>query len=291
MTLADRAARILLITPAQLMLVALIFVPSLYVGWLSFHQSTFGQVPVFVGIANYVALLTDAYFWRAFVNTIIVVNLVVYGELLLGLGLALLFAAGVPWPRIMVSIILAPYAISEVVAVVAWKYMFDPGGGMANYLMRMAGLPEIEWATNPTHGLGMVVLLSIWHHLPFTFIILYTALLGIPKELIEAARVDGAGAWQVFWHVTLRLLMPAILVALLFRYIFAFRIFSEVWLLTEGGPARMTEVLAVYLYRAAFRYHEFGLASATGWAMVVLSLIIALYYLRVIYRRMFAADA
>ena len=136
-------------------------------------------------------------------------------------------------------------------------------------------------------ALAMVILLSIWHHLPFTFIILYTALLGIPKDLYEAARVDGAGAWTRFWYITLPLLVPAILVALVFRYIFAFRIFSEVWLLTQGGPARTTEVLAVYLYQEAFRYNSFGKSAATGWLMVIASVLLALWYLRQIYKQMF----
>ena len=286
-----RAIHYLLISPVQLALAGFIFVPALYLGWLSFYQSSFGQAPRFVGLDNYVKLATDPHVWRAFGNTFIIVNVVVYGELLLGLGIALLFAGGVPFPRLMVSIVLAPYAISEVVAVVMWKYMFEPSVGIVSYLLQAVGLPEIEWTVNPVHALGVIILLSIWHHLPFTFIILYTALLGIPKEVYEAARIDGASARQVFWYVTLRLLLPAILVALLFRYIFAFRIFSEVWLLTRGGPARMTEVLAVFLYLVAFRYHEFGLAAATGWAMVILSLLIAVYYLRVISKQMFAPDA
>ncbi len=113
---------------------------------------------------------------------------------------------------------------------------------------------------------------AIWLHLPFTFVILYAARLAIPIELYEAARIDGATRWQTFRRITLPLLMPAILVAMLFRYIFAFRLFSEVWLLTQGGPARSTEVLAVYLYLEAFRYNDFGAAAATGWLMVLASL-------------------
>jgi multiple sugar transport system permease protein len=285
-----RPIHYLMISPVQLMLIGMIFLPSLYVGWLSLQKSSFGQAAQFVGLGNYLQLLADPYFWRALLNTVAIVNIIVYGELLLGLGIGLLFAGGIPWPRLMLSIVLAPYAISEVVAVVMWKYMFEPQVGLANFALRGIGLPELEWAVNPVHGLALVTLLAVWHHLPFTFIILYTARLGIPRELYEAAVIDGSGPVQCFRHVTLRLLMPAILTALLFRYIFAFRMFSEVWLLTQGGPARTTEVLAVYLYKAAFRYHEFGLASATGWAMVVLSLLIALWYMRVAYRRMFAHE-
>jgi multiple sugar transport system permease protein len=187
----------------------------------------------------------------------------------------------------MIALVLAPYAISEVVAVVVWKFMMEPYTGPVTLALKSVGLSPLDWAVLPSHGLAMVILLSIWHHLPFTFIILYTALLGIPSQLYEAAQVDGAGAWARFRDITLPLLVPAMLVAVVFRYIFAFRIFSEVWLLTGGGPARSTEVLAVYLYRQAFRYAEFGAAAATGWLMLIASLLMGFWYIHQMYKRMF----
>ena len=286
-----RLAHWVMVAPALTLLVALVLLPSLYVFWLSLTSSTFGAETRWVGLANYATLLQDPYFWRAFLNTFVLINVVVYAELLLGLLIALLCAGGIPFPKVTLAVLLAPYAISEVVAVIMWKYMFEPQVGPLQWLLRAAGLGEIDWAVNPVHGLGLVALLAVWHHLPFTFLLIYAALLGVPKELHEAARVDGANAWTAFWRVTFPVIMPAVLVALLFRYIFAFRIFSEPWLLTQGGPARSTEVLAVYLYKAAFRYHDFGLAAATGWAMVVLSLLISIPYLRIMYRRMFAHEA
>jgi multiple sugar transport system permease protein len=207
---------------------------------------------------------------------------------LLALAVAMLFAGWIPWRRLMIAVVLAPYAISEVVSVVIWKFMMDPNGGPVSMALRRLGLPELDWAVEPSHGLAMVILLSIWHHLPFTFILLYTALLGIPRDLYEAAKVDGAGAWRRFVDVTFPLLVPAMLVAVVFRYIFAFRIFSEVWLLTGGGPARTTEVLAVYLYRQAFRYADFGAAAATGWLMLIASLLMGAWYIHQMYKRMFA---
>lgn len=277
-----------MLLPAQSLLVLVLFVPSLYVFWLSLTRSTYGVSPVWVGFANYAAVLADPYFWTATLNTAIVVNAVVFGEFLLALGIAMLFAGWIPWRRLMIALVLAPYAISEVVAVVIWKYMMEPYVGPVTLALHALGLPALDWAVEPSQGLAMVILLSIWHHLPFTFIILYTALLGIPKDLYEAAQVDGAGAWRKFLHITLPLLVPAILVALVFRYIFAFRIFSEVWLLTGGGPARTTEVLAVYLYRQAFRYSDFGAAAATGWLMLIASLLMGSWYIYQMYRRMFA---
>jgi multiple sugar transport system permease protein len=276
------------IAPVQLLVGVVIFLPALYVVWLSLQQSSFGANVVFVGLDNYQRILADGYFWRALRNTVILVLAVVHVELLFGLLMALLFASGVPWRPVMLAAVLTPYAVSEVSAVVMWRYLFDPDIGFVTQALRAIGLPILEWSVVPEHGLAIVALLSIWLHLPFTFIILYAARLAIPLDLYEAAKIDGAGPFQQFRSITLPLLMPAMLIAMLFRYIFAFRLFSEVWLMTGGGPARSTEVLAVYLYLEAFRYNAFGVASATGWLLVLASLALASFYLRSLYKRMFA---
>lgn len=290
----DRSGRLAawgFVAPVQLMVGGIILVPALYVFWLSLQQSTFGQNATFVGLENYARVLGDAYFWRALQNTVVVVLAVVHLEIVLGLAIALLFASGVPARALLLAAVLAPYAVSEVSAVVMWRFLFDPDVGTVTGVLAALGLPPIEWAVRPAHGLGMVALLSIWLHLPFTFVILYAARLALPTELYEAARVDGASGWQQFRRITLPLLVPAILIAMLFRYIFAFRLFSEVWLMTGGGPARTTEVVAVYLYLEAFRYNAFGAAAATGWLMVVASLLLALWYLRRLYQEMFSRAA
>jgi multiple sugar transport system permease protein len=273
------ATRLALLAPAPALVFVVLLVPALYLVWLSLHVSSFGLQPRFVGLENYARILGDAYFWRALWNTAVIVLVVVHVELLLGLGMALLFAAGLPMRRLLLAVVLAPYAVSEVAAVVMWRYLFDPEVGHVSYALQALGLPVLDWAVNPTHGLVLVALLSVWLHLPFTFMILYAARLAIPTELYEAARIDGASPWQVFRRVSLPLLVPALLIAALFRLIFAFRLFSEVWLLTGGGPARSTEVVAVYLYLEAFRYNAFGAASATGWLMVLCSLLLAAPYL------------
>ena len=272
-----------MVAPAQALLLLLIAAPAVGVLWLSLTHSSYGQAPVWTGLDNYRNVLTDPYFWRALLNTLIVVNAVVYVELVAALGIAVLFAGGVPARRVMVAAVLAPYAISEVVAVVVWRYLMEPDIGPLSHLIAALGLP-LDWSVSPAAALVVVGLINIWMHLPFTFVLLYTALLAVPGELFEAARIDGAGAWAEFRYVTLPVLMPAILVAILFRYVFAFRMFSEVWLLTQGGPARSTEVLAVYLYTTGFRYGDFGGAAAIGWLMLLISLALGLYYLRRMYR-------
>jgi multiple sugar transport system permease protein len=279
-----------LIAPVHVLILSVIVVPSAYVIWLSLSQSTFGQAPVYSGLDNYIRVLADPAFGRALWNTVLIIVVAVHLELALGMGIALLFASGLRFRRTLLVCVLAPYAVSEVTAVVAWRYLFDPDAGPVTQLLMSMGLPVLDWGFEPIHAMILIALLTVWLHLPFTFVILFAARLAIPGDLYEAARVDGATPWQAFCRVTLPLLGPAIAVALIFRYIFAFRMFSEVWLLTGGGPARTTEVVAVYLYREAFSYNAFGTAAATAWLMVMASLLLGLGY-AVLLRRQVAGHA
>ena len=278
-----RALHYAMLGPTLGLLLAFLVIPAVYVGWLSFTTSTYGQESKLVGFANYAQLFADRIFWRAFWNTFFVVNGIVYAELLLGLGLALLLSGPVPGKAIIIAVLLAPYAITESSGIVMWRYMFEPDIGLVSHILGGLGLGQLDWSTNPVETLLLASTIAIWHHLPFTFLILYAALTTVPRDVLEASEIDGATRWQQFRLITLRLIMPAVLIAVLFRYIFAIRTFAEVWLLTEGGPARLSEVLAIYLYREMFKYHQFGMASATGCFMLVMSLVIAWPYLRRMY--------
>lgn len=272
----QRTARLLpLLAPVHLLILSVIVLPSLYVVWLSLNTSSFGQAPSFAGLQNYWRVLTDPAFHSALWNTVVLVVVAVHLELAVGLGMALLFASGLPFRRFLLVAVLAPYAVSEVTAVVMWRFLFDPDAGPITLALRALHLPTLDWSFEPSHAMILIGLLTIWLHLPFTFVIVYAARLAIPAELYEAARIDGATRWQAFRRVTLPLLGPAMLIALLFRYIFAFRLFSEAWLLTKGGPARSTEVVAIYLYQEAFSFNAFGPAAATAWIMVLASLLLA----------------
>ena len=280
-------AQWLMLAPAQLLLCATIALPAFAVLWLSFTESTYGSGGHFVGFANYVAIWHDAYFWRAAKNTLIVVHIVIYTELVLATLMSVGFA-GLKHRRLLVSIILMPYAISEVVAVIIWKFLMDANVGAVARSLVAIGLPQVQWASDPDAGLALVATVSIWLNLPFSFMLIFAAVLSVPKERLEAASVDGAGVWRRFWHITLPAIAPTMLVALVFRYIIAFRLFSEVWLLTAGGPARRTEVLAVYLYKQAFSYSNFGMGAATGWVMVLVSLLFGIGYIKLLHSRSFA---
>ena len=279
----DRSHKWLLL-PSLLLIIVFLAAPAIYVGWLSVHESTFGKQPVYVGLQNYARLVEDPVFWRAFWNTFFVVNGIAYGELILGLLVAVLIRDQRYGRPLLIAVILAPYAITESSGIVMWRYMLEPDVGILSTLISKIGFGTVAWSSDATATLALASLIAIWHHLPFTFLILFAALLIIPKEILEAAEVDGASRWQRFMRIELRIIIPAILIALMFRYIFAIRLFSEIWLLTQGGPARLSEVLSIYLYKETFQYREFGIASAVGWVMVLMSLAIALPYIVRMYR-------
>lgn len=278
---------LMLLTPAQALVTFMLAGPAVYVLWLSLNASNFGQNLQFVGLENYVTVLTDPYFWTASLNTFVIVNVVVYVELLLALGIALLVASVKTGRMILFAIVLVPYGISEVVGVLSWRFLADPNVGLITKFFAGIGLGRLNWMTDPNAALALIATISIWLHLPFSFVLLYAAIISIPTDMREAARVDGANPWQGFWYIMLPMILPAALLAIVFRYVFAFRMFSEVWLVTKGGPIRLTEVLGTYLYRIGFSYSDFGGAAATGWLMVLGSLLLASFYLRTMYRRSF----
>lgn len=261
----------LLITPAQLLLVALILLPTIYVGWLSLHRATFGTDPAFVGLANWQALLGDRVFWQAAKNTFFVVLAVVYGELALGLSLALLASGWMPGKKIFIALLIAPYAINEVSAVTMWRYVLEPDIGMVSWTLVQLGIGQLDWSADPNDALALAALLGIWTHTPFTFLILYAALQGVPAELQEAARVDGAGAWREFRAVTLPGLRNEMVVALTLTTITALRSFDLIYNTTQGGPGGVTRVPSVLIYQNAFRNGKVGLACAIA---VILTLLI-----------------
>src|SRR4029079_16712472 len=180
-----RALHYAMVSPTLVLLLAFLVIPAFYVGWLSFTTSTYGRESTFVGLANYSALFGDRIFWRAFWNTFFVVNGIVYVEVLLGLGLAVLLSGPVPCKALVIAVILAPYAITESSGIVMWRYMLEPDVGMISQLLSRAGLGQLDWNTEPAQTLALAAVIAIWHHLPFTFLILYSALTTVPKDVLE----------------------------------------------------------------------------------------------------------
>lgn len=278
----------LLIIPALLPLIVLILIPAVRTVFMSFNRITFGLPEEYVGLNNFRAMLKDSVFSMAFWNTIMFSFATVASEICLGMAAAVLMSTRFKFQKLCIALIMVPYAVSEVVAVIIWKYMLEPDVGIVNYVIQgMFGLEQINWASIPAQAWVVIILLRVWINFPFSFLIIYSSIIGISRELYESAYIDGANNWQGFRYITLPLTVPAVMVATIFGFVFAFRNFATVWIMTRGGPMNRTELLSTLLYKQAFTFWEFGAASAIAVTMTLITFLIAAYYLRTMYKEMF----
>jgi multiple sugar transport system permease protein len=213
----------------------------------------------------------------------------VSGEILLGLALSLLFARGFPLQRLWVSLIIVPLAASPVVAIVIWKYMFAPNFGIINYTISLFGVKAPEWFVSKVYAFLAIGIIDIWLNAPFTFTILYPAIISINPELFSAAKIDGANYVGILRYVTLPLIRPILLTVSTFRVIFVLRLFAPIWLFAGGGPGEATKVLSIYLYEKGFSYFQFGLGSSIAWILLIITMVVALPQVREMYKTMFSS--
>jgi len=281
------ATAVALILPLVAVLAAVIFVPSLHLLWLSLTDYSPGLDSRFVGLENYLRIATDAAFQAATWRSVLYVVVAVALEIVVGFAIALLLQHPFPLRRLWMALIIAPYAVSPIVAVVMWKYMLDPSFGVVNYALRTLGLEGVPWLSSPVTSMAAIIIVAVWKEFSFTTIVLFAALTTIPRELIESARVDGATAWQMLWRIKIPLILPSIFIVALFRTIFTVREFGIVWTLTGGGPGTATEILSIYLYKEAFRYLNFGAGAATGWLILLITLALSSLLIRRTYRGLF----
>lgn len=288
-TLSETRLACLLVSPALAVIGAVAIYPLLSTCWLSLHQKNLKMPWVaerFVGLANYAALAADERFWGALVHTVFFTVVSVGLELALGLAIALALeevvgrAAAVR--GLVRAAILVPWAIPTVVAAVIWLYLVHPTGGILTEALRNLGAPPETTVllARPATAWTVLIVADVWKTTPFMTLILLAGLQTIPRDLYEAAAVDGAGAWQRFVRVTLPLLRPAILVALTFRTLQAFMVFGHVYTLTGGGPGTATETLALLAYQATLTDMDFGRGAALGVVIFFCGLGFALAYMR-----------
>jgi multiple sugar transport system permease protein len=247
------------VAPALGLLGGVALFPLLYVIYLSFYRRLLiFDISKFVGLENYRFLLQDERFWNALQNTAYFTGVSVSAQLLLGLGIALLLNRsfrGKDWVR---ALILVPWVIPTVVSARMWEWIYNPEFGILNFLLGA----KINWLGTPGLALHAAIFADVWKTTPFVVILLLAGLQIIPRELYQAARVDGAGAWAAFRRITLPLLMPVLLVTLIFRMLDAWRVFDVIYVLTGGGPANTTETLSLYAYKMLFQTLQFGYGSA-----------------------------
>lgn len=267
------------VLPAIIILSLVTIYPLIYVFYLSLHRNMpiFG-ISKFVALKNYMFLLKDERFWNALKNTIYFTGISVMAELLLGLMIAIFLNRPFRGKGIVRAIVLIPWAIPTVVSAKMWEWIYNPDFGILNYILR----ENINWLGSPFWAINAAIFMDVWKTTPFAVLLFMAGLKLIPRELYQAAKVDGASDIQIFINITLPLLKPIVLVVLLFRTLDAFRVFDAIYVLTGGGPGNSTETLSIYAYKTLFQTLQFGYGSALSVVVFLCIGIISLFYVRML---------
>ncbi|GAB4229438.1 MAG: sugar ABC transporter permease [Stanieria sp.] len=283
----DKLTGWLLLIPALLVLLLVFIYPIGRAFWLSFFTENLGTQlnPVFSGIGNYQRMLGDGRFWQTMGNTTLFTVVSVILELLLGLAIALVLNQSFRGRGIVRTIAIIPWALPTAVMGLAWAWIFNDQFGVVNDILQRLGLINtgINWLGEPSLAMVALIIADVWKTTPFISIILLAGLQSISQDLYEAHAMDGANYWQSFYQITLPLLMPQILIALLFRFAQAFGIFDLVQVMTGGGPAGATETVSIYIYSMVMRYLDFGYGAAlvvVTFLLLVLVVILTSYFFR-----------
>jgi multiple sugar transport system permease protein len=270
------------VTPGVAIIVLFGAVPILWSAVMSFQHSTLltPSTP-FAGVANYRQLVHDPVVAQAIQHTLIYTALFVPGTMAVGLFLAVAMNRKIRLISLYRTAAYATMAISTISEAIVFIWLFDPSYGVANYSLSLFHLPQQQFLNSPAEALYVIVAMTIWGWSGFAVVVYLAALQGIPRTLLEAAAIDGAGPWRTFRRVTLPLLSPASLFLSVWLTINALQLFDEVYLSTQGGPLNATTVLVYYLYDQAFQQFNFGYASAIAYFLFLVIIVITVIQFRV----------
>jgi multiple sugar transport system permease protein len=272
---ADRKLAFLLCAPAVLIMVAVTAYPIGYAIWLSLqrYDLRFPDDQAFTGLSNYVAVLTSGYWWNAFAVTVLITVISVAIEFVLGLALALVMHRTIMGRGLTRTVVLIPYGIVTVVAAFSWQFAWTPGTGYLAALLPEGSAP----LTDQVASIAVIIVAEVWKTTPFMALLLLAGLALVPDDLLKAAQVDGAGPWQRLTQIILPMMKPAILVALLFRTLDAFRIFDNIYILTNGSNG--TGSVSILGYDNLFRAFNLGIGSAISVLIFIAVALIAFLFI------------
>lgn len=279
----------LFLAPAALFIFGLTIWPVLQAARLSFTGADLRSLMTgeheFVGLDNYVHILSDPHLRRVFVTTAVFGLACVLGTMVLGIAVALLLNQSFRGRTLLGVLVLLPWAVPAVAAAIVWQWMFHDQYGIVNYALASAGMEMFAgfpWFNSRYTAFTAIGIVIVWQGFPFVALCMLAGLKSISSEVMEAARIDGASPWQTLRLIILPMLKPLILILIVISTIWNFKVFDQIFVMTGGGPARSTEVLAITTWREAFTQHDFGLAAALAMAMFVILAIITAAYLRLI---------
>jgi multiple sugar transport system permease protein len=276
-----RNTGILMVLPAVILFVYLRLVPSFHALYLSFTDYTMMKTPNWVGFENYINLFTDKEFFTAVNHTVIYMVFTVF----ISAALALIFAILLNKKIRLLGLFRTAYYIPQVASWVAismiWIYIFNPTFGIANFYLSLLHLPKFGWLNDPNLVMPSIIMVSIWRNVGYDIVIYLAGLQGVPTSLYEAARVDGANSWQVFWKITWPLLLPTTMLIIILTSIFALQVFDLVYVLTYGGPGTLSTTIVFYIYQNAFQYYKMGYSSSIAFVLFIIIFIMSLVSLRI----------
>lgn len=258
----ERNAAWLFPLPAVIALFILVGLPMLANFVIALHDWFIGRPPRLVWLQNFTDVLADRRFYSGIRNTLIFTGVAVPVQLVLGMAIAVLFNRELPAKGLIRTVILLPMVATPVAIALIWSLMFDPSLGVLNWFLESLGLSRSLWVADARLALPSLIMVDVWQWTPMVALILIAALQGVPSEHYEAARIDGAGGWQVFWHITLPAVRGAVVVALILRAVDALKTFDIIYVITGGGPGTATETLNVYAFRSGFEFFRAGYAAS-----------------------------
>jgi ABC-type sugar transport system permease subunit len=283
--LSDRQVGVLFMLPLILGLGVFLIWPIAEAVRLSFvrYNPLRPDSQPFVGLDNYVFVLRDPLFWESFSQALIWTGWSTVLQALIGVGLAMLLHQPLKGMNAFRGLLLFPYIVPTVVIALNWRWLFNSEIGIVNHLLMSAGIIDdrIAWLSTPTMAMASAILLNVWKYTPFVVIVVLARLQTIPTELYDAAKVDGAGPFRRFRDITLPQLAEVLAVVIVFRTIWTFNKFEEIYLLTRGGPGTSTYNLALYAFDQSIANLRMGVGAAAGVIMLLLLLLGSILYIRV----------
>lgn len=269
----------LLVTPVFIILLLYSYLPFPYTLYLSVNQSMpiTGELQ-FVGFDNFKTILRDGNFWESMRNTIYFVLVATLIVIVLGIIVALILNSKIKGTSIYMTILFIPWIVSDVVAGFSWKWLLNADFGVLNYLFEPIGLRVSNMITKPQYAMLAVIMVTVWKQLAYSTILLLAGLQNVSNDLIEASKLDGCSAWQSFWRITLPIFSPILLVTILLDMIQFLSQSGLILVLTNGGPLRSTETLAMYLYKEAFTNFHLTNASAISMVLAVINITVVFVY-------------
>lgn len=251
-----------LMVPMLLFLVLMVALPLAYAGWLSLTNFRFGEGSSFIGLQNYRTMLDDPEFWNAFRVTFYLYFVSLVLQIILGTYLGMLLNRLRFARRILQTILMSPFLMPPVVIGMMWLVILDPSLGAANYILQQLGLPPSAWFASPQIVVPLMAVLDTWQHAPFVALLVLGGLQTMPDSIDDAAAIDGAHGWSMLRYITLPLLMPTLLMAIILRSVDLLRFFDLIYITTQGGPGNASTSLNVYAFRRGLEFFDMGYASA-----------------------------